>query len=435
MKKFLSLIMLLATAAFVACEPVADEGLVITSGRQYKVDANGGDVYVTYMGADAVTTTIIEGGEAISGIKTPTAGIIVVSFKANTANSVRNAVIEVSAGNGDFTTLISFLQAANNSNIGNDADVTFTAMQMDGYYYGEKYGAGADRYAFFLSDKGLNNGGQAYTDGTYYYIDCFSPANKTTSLPMGTYTFDSTESGKAFSITPNSQLILTTDSVETTESIIMTDAKMVVSANSITLVATINGKKHKVTYSGDLALSDVSGENDNGGNDDGGNDKTDGQDSEAQSTLTADRHVTFDGEHRAKWGYEGDYWNTGYSNYTIYIMNKSAGYVYGDTLQLDIITNNTSKDGSFAGKYTISDKPGKLVMVAGFTNKYAQAVGSWLYEYGGSSASGYKNYAQLKSGSCEIIANGDGTHTVKLNAYDYKGNNITCNWTGVIEED
>ena len=435
MKKFLSLIMLLATAAFVACEPTADEGLVITSGRSYKVEANGGDVYVTYMGADAVTTTIIEGGEAISGIKTPTAGIIVVSFKANTANSVRNAVVEVSAGNGDFTTLISFLQAANNQNIGNDADVTFTAMQMDGYYYGEKYGTGADRYAFFLSDKGLNNGGQAYTDGTYYYIDCFSPANKTTSLPMGTYTFDSTESGKAFSITPNSQLILTTDSVETTESIVMTDAKMVVSANGITLVATINGKKHKVTYSGDLSLSDVSDENDNGGNDDGGDDKTDGQDSEAQSTLTADRHVTFNGEHRAKWGYEGDYWNTGYSNYTIYIMNKSAGYVYGDTLQLDIITNNTSKDGSFAGKYTISDKPGKLVMIAGFTNKYAQAVGSWLYEYGGSSASGYKNYAQLKSGSCEIIANGDGTHTVKLNAYDYKGNNITCNWTGVIEED
>ena len=435
MKKFLSLIMLLATAAFVACEPAADEGLVITSGRSYKVEANGGDVYVTYMGADAVTTTIIEGGEAISGIKTPTAGIIVVSFKANTANSVRNAVVEVSAGNCDFTTLISFLQAANNSNIGNDADVTFTAMQMDGYYYGEKYGAGADRYAFFLSDKGLNNGGQAYTDGTYYYIDCFSPANKTTSLPMGTYTFDSTESGKAFSITPNSQLILTTDSVETTESIVMTDAKMVVSANGITLVATINGKKHKVTYSGDLSLSDVSGENDNGGNDDGGNDKTDGQDSEAQSTLTEDRHVTFDGEHRAKWGYEGDYWNTGYSNYTIYIMNKSAGYVYGDTLQLDIITNNTSKDGSFAGKYTISDKPGKLVMVAGFTNKYAQAVGSWLYEYGGASASGYANYAMLKSGSAEFIKNSDGTHTVKLNAYDCLGNNITCNWTGVIEKD
>jgi hypothetical protein len=183
---------------------------------------------------------------------------------------------------------------------------------------------------------------------------------------------------------------------------------------------------------GDLALEDVSEENgDNGGNDD----VTGGQDGEAQSTLEGDRHVTFDGEHRAKWGYEGDYWQTGYSNYTIYIMNKSGGYVYGDTLQFDLITDNNSTDGKFAGKYTISDKPGKLVMMAGFTNKYAQAVGSWFYEYGGGSASGYKNYAMIKKGSAEFIDNGDGTHTVILDGYDFKGNKITCNWTGVIEED
>ena len=199
---------------------------------------------------------------------------------------------------------------------------------------------------------------------------------------------------------------------------------MVVSTNSITLVATINGKKHKVTYTGDLSLSDVSDENgeNGGGNED---DKTDGQEGEAQSTLEADRHVTFDGEHRAKWGYEGDYWGTGYSNYTIYIMNKSGGSVYGDTLQFDLVTDNKSTDGKFAGKYTISDKPGKMVMVAGFTNKYAQAVGSWFYEYGGGSASGYKNYAMIKSGSAEFIDNGDGTHTVILDGYDHKGNNIT----------
>ena len=206
----------------------------------------------------------------------------------------------------------------------------------------------------------------------------------------------------------------------------MTDATMVVSENSITLVATINGKVHKVTFVGDLTLEDV--------NDDDSGDDNDEQ-GEAQSTLESDRHVTFDGEHRAKWGYEGDYWQTGYSNYTIYIMNKSGGYVYGDTLQFDIVTDNQSTDGKFAGKYTISDKPGKMVMVAGFTNKYAQAVGSWFYEYGGSSASGYKNYAMIKSGSAEFIDNGDGTHTVILDGYDFKGNNITCNWTGVIEKD
>ena len=439
MKKFLSLIMLVATAMFVACEPTTEEGLIITSGREYKIDSNGGDVYVTYTGADTVATSIVEGENAIASITTPATGIIVVKFNPNTTGAARSAVVEVSARNGDFSVLLLFLQAATNTNTGGNADVTFNAQCMDGYYYGEKYGTGADRYAFFLSDKGLNNGGQAYTDGTYYYIDCFSPANKTTTLPIGTYTFDGTNDGtnggKAYSITTNSQLILTTDNVETSQSTKMTDAKLVVSANSITLIATINGKTHKVTFTGDLSLDDVSGENENGSGNGGGDDKTEGQDGEAQSTLTGDRHVTFDGEHRAKWGYEGDYWGTGYSNYTIYIMNKSAGYVYGDTLQFDLVTDNTKKDGSFAGKYTISDKPGKLVMVAGFTNKYAQAVGSWLYEYGGSSASGYKNYAMIKSGTAEFIANSDGTYTVKLDAYDYKNNNITCNWTGIIEED
>ncbi|MBO7314026.1 MAG: hypothetical protein J6U48_07350 [Alistipes sp.] len=436
MKRLLSIIMLMATTMFVACDKTNDtkESLTILSGTEYKVEVGGGDVYVTYTGADKVTTKIVSGKEAINSVTTPVGGLVVVNFKVNGTGAARSAVVELSAGE-EYATLV-FLQAGSNGggNTGGNADVTFDALSMDGYYYGEKYGEGSDRYAFFLSDLGLNNGGQAYVNGTYYYIDCFSPANKSTSLPLGTYTFDSANSGAPYTInSENCQLILTGDSVENTVTKYMSDARMVVSANKVVLEATIDGKVHVVTFVGDLSLEDVSDENGNTGDDN--NDPTGGQDGEAQSTLTSDRHVTFDGEHRAKWGYEGDYWQTGYSNYTIYIMNKSGGYVYGDTLQFDLVTDNQSTDGKFAGKYTISDKPGKLVMVAGFTNKYAQAVGSWLYEYGGSSASGYKNYAMIKSGTAEFIDNGDGTHTVILDGYDYKGNNITCNWTGVIEED
>ena len=438
MKQLFTILALAMVACFAACETNKEtgDGFVITSGTSYTVEANGGDVYVTYTADDVVTTSVVSGNEIINSIKNPANGVIIVNFKANTTSASRTAVVEIHCLS-NFNTLV-FTQAAGNNggNVGGKADVEFKAQSMDGYYYGEKYGEGAARYAFFLSDQGLNNGGQAYTNGTYYYIDCFSPATKSTSLPLGTYTFDGSNDGSnggvAYSITNNSQLILTTDNVETSQSIKMTDATMTVSANSITLVATINGEVHKVTFNGDLSLEDVSEEN---GNDGGDDDITGGQDGEAQSTLTTDRHVTFDGEHRAKWGYEGDYWQTGYSNYTIYIMNKSGGYVYGDTLQFDLVTDNQSKNGDFDGKYTISDKPGKMVMVAGFTNKYAQAVGSWFYEYGGGSASGYKNYAMIKSGTAEFINNGDGTHTVILNGYDYLGNNITCNWTGVIEED
>lgn len=436
MKNLFTIATIAMMALFVACEPMGQggKGLVITSGTEYTVEANGGDVYITYTGVSGVNVTIIEGQECIKSIKTPATGIVVVNIKANATGAERTAVVDIVSTDGDFNRLV-IIRQKGGANVGGNADVTFGAECMDGYYYGEKYGKGADRYAFFLSDLGLNNGGQAYTNGTYYYIDCFSPANKSTELPLGTYTFDKSNSGAPYTInSDSSQLILTGDSVENTVTKYMTDATMVVAANQITLQCTIDGEVHKVTFMGDLNLDDVSGEGGNSGN--GGNDDpTGGQDGEAQSTLTSDRHVTFDGEHRAKWGYEGDYWQTGYSNYTIYIMNKSNGYVYGDTLQFDLITDNKSTDGQFAGKYTISNKPGKMIMMAGFTNNYAQAVGSWLYEYGGGSASGYKNYAMIKSGTAEFIDNGDGTHTVKLDGRDYKGNKITCNWTGVIEKD
>ena len=433
---------------FVACETPEEGSLKhfsITSELNMEVEAKGGSVAITYSIKDAISgesikTTILSGEQMINEVTQPAAGVIILDIASNDTGAERAAVVKVAYGAESANVTIT--QTANDSGNGgnggdnNDGkyDVEFTASFINGYYYGEKYGDGADRYAFFLSDQGLNNGGQAYTNGTYYYIDCFAPANKSLILPLGTYNFDKSNTGNPFTInSENSQLILTGDSVENTSSTIMSDAKMTVSANKIVLEATISGKRHKVTFFGSLELEDVSGENpDSGGNDD---DKTDGQDGEAQSTLEGDRHVTFDGEHRAKWGYEGDYWQTGYSNYTIYIMNKSAGYVYGDTLQFDLVTDNTSTNGKFAGKYTISDKPGKMIMVAGFTNKYAQAVGSWLYEYGGSSASGYKNYAMIKSGTAEFIDNGNGTHTVILDGRDYKGNKITCNWTGVIEED
>lgn len=429
---------------FVACEKSEGDAkmhLKITSEQTITMEAEGGNVAITYSILDpidgqSIEAEVISGSEMIKQITTPATGVIIAEVKEN-KGSQRIAIIEVRYGTE--STNVTIQQKGSGSGSGNgdntEADVEFVASSLDGYYYGEKYGEGTDRYAFFLSDQGLNNGGQAYTNGTYYYIDCFAPANKSITLPLGTYTFDKSNTGNAYTInSENSQLILTGESVETTTTKYLTDAKMTVSANKILLEATIDGKLHKVTFFGSLELEDVSGENPDGGEDDQ-DDKTDGQEGEAQSTLTEDRHVTFDGEHRAKWGYEGDYWQTGYSNYTIFIMNKSGGYVYGDTLQFDLITDNTSTDGKFAGKYTISDKPGKMVMMAGFTNKYAQAVGSWFYEYGGSSASGYKNYAMIKTGSAEFIDNGDGTHTVILDAKDYKGNKITCNWTGVIERD
>ena len=440
MKRLFTIITLVVAVLFASCnkEQQAVQHLFVTD-TILEAGAKGETVTVSYnlvapVDGEVVKTAIISGDEMLGNITQPAVGIIRIEVKANSGDK-REAIVEISYINE--TTSVIIEQAAGNGNTGgnggnNDGDeVTFKALCLDGYYYGQKYGEGADRYAFFLSDQGLNNAGQAYTNGTYYYIDAFAPVTGSTTIPNGMYMFDSKNSGAPNTInSENSQLILTGESVEDTVIKYLDNATMMVSDNKIVLEVVIDGQTHKVTYNGGLELEDATEDNGGGGNDD----PVGGQDKEAKTTLTGDHNVVFDGEHRVKWVYEGDYWQTGYSNYTIMMMNKYNGYVYGDTLQLDIITDNTSKDGDFYGTYECSYTAGKGVMMAGFTNDYAMAVGTWLFDYvnGGGA---YNGYAMIIDGSLTISDAGNGNSTIVLDAYDCLGNNITCNWTGVIEKD
>ena len=440
MKRLFTIITLVVAVLFASCnkEQQAVQHLFVTD-TILEAGAKGETVTVSYnlvasVDGEAVKTAIVSGDEMLGNITQPAVGIIRIEVKANSGDK-REAIVEISYINE--TTSVIIEQAAGNGNTGgnggnNDGEqVTFKALCLDGYYYGQKYGEGADRYAFFLSDQGLNNAGQAYTNGTYYYIDAFAPVTGSTTIPNGMYMFDSKNSGAPNTInSENSQLILTGESVEDTVIKYLDNATMMVSDNKIVLEVVIDGQTHKVTYNGSLELEDATEDNGGGGNDD----PVGGQDKEAKTTLTSDHNVVFDGEHRVKWVYEGDYWQTGYSNYTIMMMNKYNGYVYGDTLQLDIITDNTSKDGDFYGTYKCSYTAGKGVMMAGFTNDYAMAVGTWLFDYvnGGGA---YNGYAMIIEGSLTISDAGNGNSTIVLDAYDCLGNNITCNWTGVIEED
>ena len=144
MKHFIMLLAIVSMALSVSCSKEAADApkvtFEVTSGVEYKVDANGGDIYVAYISEDDVTTTIVSGNEAIKEIKNPAKGILVVTFKANTTGAMRTAVVELRTPK-DFTTLV-FLQAS--GTVSGNADVNFAASSMDGYYYGEKYGEGSD---------------------------------------------------------------------------------------------------------------------------------------------------------------------------------------------------------------------------------------------------------------------------------------------------
>ena len=124
MKQIFSIIMLAAATLFAACEPTADEGMVITSGKEYIVEANGGDVYVTYTGVSGVNTTVIEGQEFISSVKTPAVGIVVINVKANTTEAARTAIVDIKSTDGDFNQLIILRQKGSNINTGGNAMLT-----------------------------------------------------------------------------------------------------------------------------------------------------------------------------------------------------------------------------------------------------------------------------------------------------------------------
>lgn len=451
---------LAVVALFAACENTEEltpkNHITITSETICNVAAEGGDVYVTYtlnnpIEGMSVATEIVTGNEAIKDIKTPASGVIVIEVKANATTAKRTAVVNVNYADESASIVINQAAAGNNNgnddggndngnnngnnNGGNSSDV-FYALKFNGYYYGQKYGEGSDRYVFFLSKEGMNNAGQAYPNATYYYIDAFGPVatgGAPYTLPEGTYKWDSANTGDPYTInSENTQIIFTTS--EDANEVIASHAEMVVANGTITLEVTINNQVHKVTYTGAMTLDDLSGNGgDNGGNEGGNDDPTAGQEKDAQSTLEGDHVVTFPDSPRAKWVYEGDWWKTGYSNYTVMIMNKYNGYVTGDTLQLDLITDNTGKDGDFYGTYEISYTPGKNIAMAGFSDDTLAPVGCWYFEYGG--GAGYKSFAMLIDGSVTLTDNGDGTSTVTLDAYDCYNHHVTCSWSGVIEED
>lgn len=433
---------------FASCDKdnQAVQHLFLTSSSVIEASAEGETVTLSYnltspVEGKTVKAKVVSGEEMLGNITHPATGIIRIEVKQNSGDK-REAIVEISYINE--TTSVIIEQAAGNGNNGggnnggnqDEEVVEFTALSLDGYYYGEKYGEGSDRYVIFLSRQGMNNVGQAYPNSTYYYVDAFGPVAEggaPYSLPEGTYNYDLANTGKPYTINSENTQILQSGDTDV-EYIPVTSAKMVVKGNKLTLDVVVDGVKHHVTYNGGMELEDLTNEGGDDNNNNNNNDPTGGQEKEAQSTLNSDHAITFPDTPRAKWIYEGDWWQTGYSNYTVMIMNKYNGYVTGDTLQLDLITDNTSKDGDFYGKFNCSYTPGKMVMMAGFTDTGARPVGAWYFEYG-AGAGGYKNYAMLIDGWVEITDNGDGTSTVILDSHDCHGNHITCNWTGVIEED
>ena len=135
----------------------------------------------------------------------------------------------------------------------------------------------------------------------------------------------------------------------------------------------------------------------------------------------------------------GDYWDCGCNNWSIEFVCYD-GMTYGTYVVIDLLSNSTS---NFTGRYvdtgfTAEDETKPDFRAGTFVPGFRVSSDSDLLL--GSLFMVYKDglcvsQAPLYQGTVTIEANGDGTYTIKIDAFDDapKQNRITLNWTGTFE--
>lgn len=426
MKRLFTLLFALVAIVFAACEPqqvTPGEELVfeITSQKSVEVGVDGGVFPITYsltegdytdVTADADDTTMI------IEINTNTAGVILVSVAPNSGIYNRNAKVRVVYG--DKTEFIDVHQAGTSGlNEGEFEVVNVAANQLVGNYYGDNIKTGIGHYWIILTKDGFVDGA-AVAGGEYFRLDLIAPMpedENNVRIPDGEYRFDLTQSYEKFTIVDigNTDYSWVDEDMEGW-ALPLTDASLKVSGNRFELVAFVETREYHVTFEGDYSL-------------------TTSIITDYVSSLTKDTVIDVSNCSASVNSY-GDYWGCGYNNWTIeFVCNN--GMKYGTYLVIDFLSNSTT---DFTGRYVDSGfsaedetKPDFRagVFIPGFrvADDADLLLGSLFMVYKDGLC---VSQAPIYEGSVTITYNGDGTHTVVIDALDDapQQNKITLNWTG-----
>ena len=239
--------------------------ILITSETDINVPFTGGDYEITYriINPDNTSTldVIPDTDDWINGIITDQEGVVLFHVDENSSSEARQCTLTLTYGNAESS--VSINQEKKKSGA---YDEEFHATCLDGFYYGDAYSPGAGNYWFFLSDKGLDEDGNALPNGTYFRIDLYAaiaedPDNA--RIPVGTYSLDPSPVASCAEGTfsrQNSSYFTTDSNGETVRSRVFDNATLVVSKSGdgylIELTCTTNEENitRYVYYSGDTIL-------------------------------------------------------------------------------------------------------------------------------------------------------------------------------------
>jgi hypothetical protein len=405
MKKILFL--MAALLGVVACDtekpapeptPDAEAVLTLTSEGSLWVDAEGGTGEITYTLENAKSGVTLEAVSSVEWIEVEVGDVITYEVAASDVEQERRGTITVTYGTQSF--LVSIMQRAMFN-----VDVTFEAESLNGSsYFGKVENADSYRYNVMLSTKGVNQSGNFYPDTSYYIFDIYAATgaeNGVATLPVGEYTFGA--EGVAGSIYYGYSKFIETS--QSGRDALFEDVRLIVSEGHIEAYITLeDGKKHYVTYSGDLTIDPYKAEN------------TDGY-----STLRRDYSFDISGGVFVG-AYVGTMYYSSADTCQVYLfeeLDPVTGEESGDEFQLDLQLPRGGKD--ICGTYTPGTTAGHFLigtMEDLGDGQYLQ-TNTWYM------TAGYLDFAPLVDGTIVVEKDENDVYTFTINCVDDEGNKIS----------
>jgi hypothetical protein len=425
MKKLIFCLMALCLFVATSCEgtkeaPAVQTTFELTSADKLRVATQGGDFEITYSlenpveGTDVKATVV--NAAMITSVDTAISGVVKITISENTTGDAREGAVVVSYGALSFTVVVE----QEYSLVEQPAEkIEIVANQLVGNYYGDNIAEGLGHYWVILTKDGFVDG-SAIVGGEYFRFDLLAPMiedGAELKIPDGDYTFDLTMHFKPYTIIDlgNTDFSWVDENMEGWAQP-LEDASLSVKGNHIELTALVNNKEYHVVFDGDYTL-------------------TRSVITEYVSSLTKDTVIDVSNCVASVSNF-GDYWGCGCNNWQVEFVCVD-GFKYGTYVVIDFLSSSTT---DFTGRYVASGfsaedatKPDFRagVFVPGFrvSSDSDLLLGSLYMEYRDGLC---VSQAPLYDGTITIEANGDGTHTIKIDALDDapKQNKITLNWTG-----
>lgn len=413
---------MLTTACEVLESPTHNPELELTSNDKLRVDREGGEFEITYNLLHASFGTTVEvkvvNSEMITDVDTSTKGKVIITISENPTDAVREGAVIVSYESLSFTVIVQQDYAVvDQPAVRRD----IAANQLVGTYYGDNLASGLGHYWIILTKDGFVDGA-AVAGGEYFRLDLIAPMSadeENARIPDGEYRFDLSMSFDEFTIIDigNTDYSWVDEDMEGW-ALPLEDAKLTVAGNSFVLEAFAGNTEYCVTFNGDYSL-------------------TTHIITDYVSSLTQDTVIDVSNCSASVSSY-GDYWQCGYNNWCIEFLCND-GLTQGTYVVLDFLSNSTS---DFTGTYVASgfsaEDPTKPdfradVFVPGFrvADDADLLLGSLYMVYNNGICI---SQAPLYEGTITITSNGDGTHTIVIDALDDapEPNKITLTWTGTF---